>query len=135
MKEILEFLGASPAFHVATVDENNRPQVRPFSFAMEWQGRLTFVTNTEKRVYRELAANPRVAISSFNAETGEWMRISGKVGFVKSVEAFRKVYEVMPSLKELYGDEYNPTLICFSIEEGEAATYSFASPEPTVVKL
>lgn len=135
MKEILDFLAASPAFHVATVDENNHPRVRPFSFAMEWEGRLTFVTNTEKKVYRQLAANPRVEICSFNHQTGEWMRISGRVELFRSVEANRKVYEVMPSLKDIYKDEHNPVLACFSIVEGEAATYSFTSPEPGIVKL
>lgn len=71
MKNILDFLSARPAFQIAAVDGNNHPRVRLFGFVMEWKGLITFVTNTEKSVYREFAANPYVEISSFNAESVE----------------------------------------------------------------
>lgn len=111
MKTVIDFLEASPTFHVATVDENNHPRVRPFSFVMEWEGKPAFVTNTEKNVYKQLLKNPSIEISSFNQDTGEWMRISGKVTFFKDVEANRKVLETMPMLRNAYTDEHNPIMI------------------------
>jgi Uncharacterized conserved protein len=126
MTEILDFLSQSPAFYVATVDENNNPRVRPFSFVMEWEGKLTFVTNTQKKIYQQLGQHPYIEICSFSPEKGEWMRISGSVLIFKSKVANAKVLEIMPQLKNIYQSEDNPTLVCFSIIKGEAALYNFA---------
>jgi uncharacterized pyridoxamine 5'-phosphate oxidase family protein len=131
MKQILDFLRAVPAFYVATADEAAQPRVRPFSLVYQWEGKLSFGTSDAKPIYRQLSQNPFVEICAFNPESGEWMRIAGRVRLFKSVEANRHILnDVMPSLKELYGDENNPSLVCFSLEEGEAKRYSFASLDP-----
>lgn len=124
MREIIDFLAKSTAFYVATADEDGKPRVRPFGFAMEWEGRLTFVTNTTKSVYKQLAKNPHIEICSFSP-SNEWIRVSGGVQFIKSVEANRKVFEIMPMLKDVYSDEFNDILICFYIKEGKAEFFSF----------
>ena len=137
MNEIIDFLAKSQTFYVSTVNENNLPEVRPFGFVMEWNGKPAFSTGTFKKVYGQLQANPNIAICAYTAETMQWMRISGKVKFTEDIEAKRKILESMPFLKEMYKSEDNPALGCFYIEEGEACFYSFASMnEPTkVVKL
>lgn len=127
MKEIIDFLGQSPAFYVGTVDRNDQPRVRPFSLVFEWEGKLTFGTSTEKNVYAQLKNNPNIEICSFSPASGQWMRITGKVKIFRSIEANRRIFEVMPDLKKLYGSEDNPNLICFSIDKGVAATYGFES--------
>ncbi len=133
MKEILDFLAASPAFHVATADKYGRPHNRPFSFAMEWNGKLTFVTSDTKKVFEQLEKNPYVEISSMNPN-GEWMRIYGKVGFTKDEDALKKVFEVMPELKEIYDPEADPSMVCFYIEDGEVLKYGLTSPDPVLLK-
>ena len=127
MDQILEFLRSVPAFYVATVDEDNRPRVRPFSLVYEWDGKLSFGTNDTKKVYRQLEKNPHVEICAFQPENGKWMRIFGKVEMFKSVETNRRIFETMPSLKEMYGNENNPMIVAFSFVEGRADIYSFAS--------
>ncbi len=129
MKEVLDFLAACPAFFVATV-EGDQPRVRPFSFIMEWNGKLTLATNTTKKVYRQLVANPKVEISAFDPQSGKWLRISARVAPVEEIEAKRKVFEVMPALKELYQDENNPIVACFSLEDAQADFYDFSSLDP-----
>jgi uncharacterized pyridoxamine 5'-phosphate oxidase family protein len=124
MKEIIDFLAKSPAFYVATADEAGKPRARPFSFVMEWEGRLTFVTNTTKSVYKQLSKNPYIEICSYSP-SNEWLRVSGSVEFFKSVDANRKVFEITPMLKDMYGDEFNDILICFYIKEGKAEFFSF----------
>ncbi|MCC8088264.1 MAG: pyridoxamine 5'-phosphate oxidase family protein [Rikenellaceae bacterium] len=126
MKEIIEFLSNSPAFFVGTVGNDNKPKVRPFSFVMEWNGRLTFVTNKNKEVYKQLVGNPYVEICSYSP-SGEWMRISGKVSFTQEKGALEKVFEVMPALKQFYGPESADIMICFYIESGEAQVYDMGS--------
>ncbi|MDR1525524.1 MAG: pyridoxamine 5'-phosphate oxidase family protein [Tannerella sp.] len=127
MEEILDFLNRCRTFYLGTVDEDNRPHVRPFGFVMEWNGKPAFCTATVKDVYRQLQANPYVEICSFMPDTMQWMRISGKTGFTDEIAAKRKVLETMPELRDIYRSEDNPVLTCFFLEEGEAAFYSFTS--------
>jgi uncharacterized pyridoxamine 5'-phosphate oxidase family protein len=131
INEIIEFLGKGAAFSIATVDENNHPQVRPFSFVMEWNGKLTFVTAKPKPVYKQIRKNPVIAITLFDGGSGKWIRISGNVKFTDEESARKKVFEVAPNLIDLYpkGHE-NPDIACFYIEKGEAQIYSFAKHTP-----
>lgn len=126
ISEVIDFLNKIGVFYVGTVDERNRPHVRPFGFVMEWESKLTFITNNQKDVYKQLHANPYADICAFNA-SGEWIRIGGKIKLFQSTAANKKALEIMPSLKDLYGDEQNPTLAFFSYEDGEAAFWSFES--------
>ena len=125
MNEIIDFLAKSQTFYVSTVNENNMPEVRPFGFVMEWNGKPAFSTGTFKKVYSQLQADPNIAICAYIAETMQWMRISGKVKFTDEIEAKRKILETMPMLKDMYQSEDNPVLACFYIDEGEASFYSF----------
>jgi uncharacterized pyridoxamine 5'-phosphate oxidase family protein len=126
ISEIIGFLNTAGVFFVGTVDESNKPHVRPFSFVMEWEGKLAFITNNQKEIYKQLSVNPYADICAFNS-SDEWVRISGKVKLFQNIEANRKVFEIMPSLKEMYTSAENPILVCFSYEEGEAVFYSFES--------
>ena len=137
MNEIIDFLTKSQTFYISTVNENNMPEVRPFGFVMEWNGKPAFSTGTVKKVYRQLQNNPNVAICAYMPESMQWMRVSGKVKFTDDTAAKRKILESMPFLKDVYKSEDNPVLACFLIEEGEASFFSFESMnEPTkVIKI
>ncbi|MDR2081854.1 MAG: pyridoxamine 5'-phosphate oxidase family protein [Campylobacteraceae bacterium] len=126
IQEIIDFLNKVGVFYVGTVDEEGKPHVRPFSFVMEWEGKLAFITNNQKEVYKQLNANPHADICAFSADN-IWIRISGKVKLFQSVEANKKALEIMPGLKDLYGDEHNSTLVHFYYEDGEVAFWSFES--------
>jgi len=108
--------------------------VRPFSFVMEWEGKLTFATSSAKNVYNQIKNNPEVEICSFDSSTGKWTRISGNVSLFQNVNANKKIFEVMPMLRDLYKSEDNPELVCFYFEKGVAAIYDFSSAnEPTKI--
>ena len=127
MEEIIDFLAKSQTFYLSTVNENKTPEVRPFGFVMEWNGKPAFSTGTMKKVYSQLQTNPNIAICAYLQESMQWMRISGTVKFTDDIEAKHKILESMPFLKELYKSADNPVLACFYIEAGEAAFYSFES--------
>lgn len=76
MSEVCEFLKKCGTFYLATVD-GDKPQVRPFGAVCEFEGKLYFVTNNQKDVYKQMKANPNVAICGMHK--GEWIRVSGEV--------------------------------------------------------
>jgi uncharacterized pyridoxamine 5'-phosphate oxidase family protein len=126
LDEIIAGLRSSPAFHVATVDAEGKPRVRPFSFVMEYGGHLAFATSSDKKIYAELQKNPYVEIEVFDAANGAWWRVHGKVDWIDDLAAKAKVFEVMPHLQPVYKGPENPVLKVFWVE-GTADYYSFAS--------
>ena len=95
MKEVCEYLKNCGTFYLATVD-GDKPQVRPFGAVCEFEGKLYFVTNNQKEVYRQMKANPQIAISGMYK--GTWIRLSGEVEEDTRREARVAMMEANPSL-------------------------------------
>lgn len=53
MEKVLAFLKENPVFYFAT-EEGDKPRVRPFSFFMEYEGKLYFSMGRHKKVYRQI---------------------------------------------------------------------------------
>lgn len=131
MNEILEFLGNGATFYLATCDDG-QPRVRPFGFAMCYEGKLYFCTGNKKDVYKQMKANPNIEVCAMNAK-GEWLRLSGKAVLATSVQAEQEAFKVMPSLADVYpGKENNEDFEVFYISEGVATVYSFTQAPRTV---
>ena len=117
MNEVLQFLKDNPIFYLATV-EGDTPKVRPFGFAMEYEGKLCFCTNNKKDVYRQMKANPKVEIST-TSQKGEWLRLKGNAVFITTREAKQAALDAMPSLGKMYSVD-DPIFEVFCIEDAEA---------------
>ncbi|WKV08492.1 pyridoxamine 5'-phosphate oxidase family protein [Thermoanaerobacterium sp. CMT5567-10] len=129
MEEVLQFLKDNPTFYIATVD-GDTPKVRPFGFAMEYEGKLCFCTNNQKDVYKQLKANPKFEIS-VASKTGEWLRLKGKAVFITSRESKKAALDTMPSLRNLYNEE-DSIFEIFYADEAEATFYCMNGPVKTV---
>ena len=125
MNEVIEFLTANPVVCLATVDENNKPRVRPFQFMFEHQNRLYFCTNNTKDVFRQLQANPCVELAVSTKE-GAWLRISGNVVFTDDLKAKSYILDHNNLVKSIYKDVYNPTFEVFYIEHVNAVIADFS---------
>ncbi|MBU3177997.1 pyridoxamine 5'-phosphate oxidase family protein [Clostridium estertheticum] len=132
MNEILKFITDAKVFYLATV-EGDKPRVRPFGFAMEHEGKIYFCTSNEKNVCKQLVSNPYFEVCTMS-DKGQWIRLQGKAVFDKSLKAKAKVFEVMPSLADVYKTPENPIFEVFYVEEAAATLYSF-SDAPRVIKL
>lgn len=131
MNEVVKFLSDNHIFYLATVD-GNLPKVRPFGFAMEYEGKIYFGTNNQKNVYKQLKANPHFEVST-TAQTGEWLRLAGKAVFNTTQETKAAALEAMPMLKKMYSVD-DPVFEVFYIEDGEA-TFSDMKGTSRTVKL
>lgn len=116
LQQVIEFLRASPAFHVATVDADHHPRNRPFSLVFNHDDHLVFGTSSVKNIYVELQNNPHIEISSFNNTNFSWIRIHGVVKWLDDVNAKKKVFEIQPHLAEIFKSPENPILKIFYIE-------------------
>lgn len=132
MNEILKFITDAKIFYIATI-EGDKPKVRPFGFAMEYEGKLYFCTSSEKDVSKQLISNPNFEACTMS-EKGQWIRLKGKAVFDSSSDAKAKAFEILPSLANIYKSTDNPIFQVFYVEEGEAILYSF-SETPRIITL
>ena len=123
MNTALEFIKASPVFHIATVD-GAKARVRPFSFIMKRNNKLYFCTNKTKDVYKQLKQNPDIEISDMGNNV--WLRIRGRIAFDETREAKAQAFEQSPNLLRIYpkgaDDE---TFVTFYFTEAVATLFSF----------
>lgn len=100
MKEVLDFLNNAKTYYLATTD-GTKAYVRPLGFVMEYDGKLTFCTNNQKPMYKQMQSYPDVQICAYDG-AGNTLRIDGKAVFVTSDDSQAKALEVMPHLKTMY---------------------------------
>lgn len=132
MDEILKFLNDSPpTFYIATVD-GDIPKVRPFGFAMIFEGKLCFCTNNQKNVYKQLKANPNFEVCT-DLKKGEWLRLKGKAVFNTSKQSKQAALDVMPMLGKMYSVD-DSIFEIFYIENAEAMFYDIKGAS-RIIKL
>ena len=133
MNTALEFIKASPVFHIATV-EGTKARVRPFGFSMKRNDKLYFCTNKTKDVYKQLSQNPEIEISDMGNDS-TWLRIRGRIAFDETREAKAQAFNESANLLKIYpkgaDDE---TFVTFYFTEAVATLYSF-SGKPKKIPL
>lgn len=131
MDEVLAFLKDNPVFYLATV-EDNIPKVRPFGFAMNFEGKLYFCTSNQKPVFRQLKANPNFEVCT-TSKTNEWLRLKGKAMFNTTRQTKQAALDAMPMLKNMYSVD-DSLFELFYIEDAEA-TFSDMKGGSRTIKL
>ena len=132
MNEILKFITDAKVFYLATV-EGDKPRVRPFGFAMEYQNKIYFCTSNQKKVYKQLNTNSQFEACTMSSD-GDWIRLQGKAVFDSNMGAKAKAFEVMPNLANIYKSPENPFFEVFYVAEAEATFYNMKSA-PRTIKL
>ena len=125
MKElegVLQFLQENKPFYYATV-EGGEARVRPFGFAMIFEGRLYFGMGTFKKSYAQTKENPAVEVCVTNPD-GKWLRLRGRaVEDIQNPAAQAAAFAANPSLKNLYNETTGRTLGLFYLT-GAVAEYA-----------
>jgi uncharacterized pyridoxamine 5'-phosphate oxidase family protein len=129
MNKILNFLNESKVFFVSTVD-GNQPKVRPFSFVMEYDGKLCFATSNQKPIYSQLTVNPNIEISA-TAKDFRWIRLSGKAVFCTTKDSKAKALNSEPMLKHMYSVD-DEVFEIFSLENATATISSLKGDNKTI---
>ena len=110
VEKVIEYLDKAQIFYVTTV-AGDKPKARPFSFKMEYEGKVYFGVGTFKDVYKQMQANPNMEIC---ASTGQnFLRYYGKAVFNPNPAVASAALEAMPMLKNIYNEETGNTLGMF----------------------
>jgi len=103
----------------ATVDQQNKPQVRIIDVMLVENDTLYFCTARGKNFYLQLMSNREVAIVGMNQQF-QMIRLTGKVITVsQQKEWIDRIFFENPSMKDLYPDDSRYILEPFCISSGE----------------
>ena len=128
MERVAKFLKEAGTYYLATVD-GDQPRVRPFGTVNIFDGKLYIQTGKVKDVAKQIAANPKVEISTF--KDGTWIRLAGKLVEDDRREARVSMLDAYPDLKAMYDPDDGNTAVYY-FEDATATFCSFTAP-PEVV--
>ncbi|MGI6033644.1 MAG: pyridoxamine 5'-phosphate oxidase family protein [Coriobacteriales bacterium] len=102
----------------ATVDEDGMPHNRIIDVMIVEENRLVFCTARGKDFYRQLTANPHVAVSGLN-KNWQMIRLTGKARKLEDQrEWIDRIFEENPSMNDVYPGDSRYILDPFAIESG-----------------
>ena len=130
MEEVYKFLKDCVVFYVATVNDG-LPEVRPFGAVDIFEGRMYLQTGNVKKVFKQMMAKPRIAISAASEDGMSWIRLSATVVRDDRREARQHMLDANPVLKEMYAADDGNCEVLY-LKDATATFYSFTSAPKTV---
>ena len=134
MKDVIDFLTASPIQFFATIGLDGTPKVRPFQFMLEHEGRLYFCTSNQKNVYKEMQNHPDVELSA-TGENFSWIRLKGRAVFSDDLAVKAMVQKASPLVKSIYQTPDNPVFEIFYLDNARATIADFSGNPPKTIAL
>ncbi len=127
IEQIMQFFGDENTPVAVSTVSGDEPKVRFMSFKMLEGDKIYFITGKSKNTYKELDKNANIEMCSLPSKDKEWVRVNGKVKFVRDVELNKKAFEILPMLKMAYGDPENEEIALFYIEDLQATKYGMGT--------
>lgn len=129
MDEVLQFLKATRAYYLGTMD-GNQPRVRPFGTISKFEDKLYIQTGRSKDVCRQIEKNPQIEICAMN-DSGKWLRVAATAVRDDRREAKQHMLDEYPMLKDRYSaDDGNCEVLCL---KDVTATFCSFTDEPRTV--
>ena len=100
---------------------------RIFQFLfMEDGNKVYFCTESDKPVYRQLTANPKVSFCTSAKDWNPVLSLDGRAVFVDDMALKRRALEEYPLIRDIFKTADNPLFKLFYLEVQEIHTFSFA---------
>jgi len=124
--EIIAFLNANPACHLATV-EGNKPHVRGMGIFRADENGIILQTSKVKDLYKQLSENANVELCFNNYEGGIQVRVSGTVEPVDDLELKKEIIAKRQFLKPLVEKEGYEVIAVYRVKKGMATVWTPAT--------
>lgn len=121
MNKIVEFLNEAEVYYLATV-EDDEARIRPIGATIEYDDKVYFATNNQKKMFQQMIINPSIAISGVCGD--KWIRIIGKAVFDHNYNIKKAMIEAYPILNTYYSPD-DGLFEVFYVDEMEATVYNF----------
>jgi len=134
--EIIAFLNANPACHLATV-EGDKPHVRGMGIYKADENGIILQTAKVKDLYKQLSGNPNVELWFNNYKDRIQVRVSGTVEAVDDTELKKEIIAKRQFLKPLVEKEGYEVIAVYRLKKDVATVWTFETnlAPKTYIKL
>lgn len=122
---------------VSTVDEEGQPHARHINMGVANENGVFFMTSPKTDFYKQLKANPKVAITGFN-EDGYLIQVIRITGEVRDLgkEGLAEVLKDNPYVEQVYPDESERQNVqVFHLFEGDGFYHSMSQGHKYVFEI
>ena len=119
-RDCFRFLRECTYCFLAT-NAGEKPRLRPMGYVYADEKALYFATDTRKGVYTDLTKNPYVELASYNLNTRQWIRISGRAVLEDSLMVREEMEILYPMIRQEYVGKEEVYFVIFQIVIEEAA--------------
>ena len=124
--EIIQFINANPACHLATAD-GSQPRVRGMLIYRADEQGILLHTGTTKDLYKQLIANPRAELCFNNMKDGIQVRVTGKAELVEDQKLKEEIVAARPFMKPWIDQRGYSFLAVFRIRNAAAEIWTLAT--------
>ncbi len=118
-RDCFRFLRECTYCFLAT-NAGEKPRLRPMGYVYADEKALYFATDTRKGVYTDLTKNPYVELASYNLNTRQWIRISGRAVLTDSLMVREEMEILYPMIRQEYVGKEEVYFVIFQIVIEEA---------------
>ena len=119
-RDCFRFLRECTYCFLAT-NAGEKPRLRPMGYVYAAEKALYFATDTRKGVYTDLTKNSYVELASYNLNTRQWIRISGRAVLTDSLMVREEMEILYPMIRQEYVGKEEVYFVIFQIVIEEAA--------------
>lgn len=119
-RDCFRFLRECTYCFLAT-NAGEKPRLRPMGYVYADEKALYFATDTRKGVYTDLTKNPYVELASYNLNTRQWIRISGRAVLEDSLMVREEMEILYPMIRQEYVGKEEVYFVIFQIAIEAAA--------------
>lgn len=118
-EKVFDFMQKAGVLFLATV-KGDKPKNRPIGFKMLVDNQIYFLTGESKDVHTQMIKNTNVEFVGM-AEN-QFIRYYGRVVFDEDEDKtlLNRAFEIMPMLRELYGDSSEDKAVIFHVDKATA---------------
>ncbi len=125
-EEIIQFMNANPACHLATAD-GNQPRVRGMLIYRADEQGILLHTGTPKDVCKQMMANPRVELCFFNPKDNVQVRVTGKAELVDDQKLKDEIVANRPFMQPWIKQFGYKFMALFRVRNAVATVWTMAS--------
>jgi uncharacterized pyridoxamine 5'-phosphate oxidase family protein len=129
LDRVIEFQKAAGTFYLATV-EGDAPRLRPMGILAALGGKLCFVTNNQKDMYKQLISNPNVELAATDPDR-KILRVRGPVSPNTTLETKRAVFQAFPFLGSIYKED-DGIFEVIAFDHATAVFYTMSGDKETI---
>lgn len=120
LQKVYDFMGAAGYYFLLTVDENGYPKGRAFTSKMIADGKLYLATGNQKRVFKQIKANPHVEIMAYQMKNQQYMRLDATAVTDDNISLVQQYLEKEPQVRNDFKGDAESQVGLFYLKDANA---------------